>query len=111
MGTDDDNVKRFLTALEQDGVAGVGAFDYMKSVCIFSKSMPTSSGAPLASSNSIGAAYALSVLDTLSKVTQNVNKLILSNEKASMLSRDVAAIMGGKAEGEIVERYGLLHNM
>lgn len=107
-GAGDAEVSRCLAALREAGVEDLSAYEYLKGVRMFSRSISTTSAAPLTNSGSLGGAYAMSVLDTLSQVASNVNKLILSGEKATVAARDVQMLMDGKTEGEVNERYGVL---
>lgn len=101
----DGELERCVTALKHAGCKDLRAYRYLRNIKAFTRSMSATSVAPLSGSSSIGGAYAATVLDTLSQVASNVNKLILSNDKALAATRDMNALMEGKPEAELSERY------
>lgn len=96
---------RAVMALKTAGCTDLRAYRYLQNIKAFTRSMSTTSVTPLTGSSSIGGAYAATVLDTLSQVASNVNKLILANDKALGAARDMSALMESKVEAEVSERY------
>lgn len=96
---------RCVMALKHAGCKDLRAYRYLRNIKAFTRSMSATSVTPLSGSSSIGGAYAATVLDTLSQVASNVNKLILSNDKALAATRDMNALMDAKPEAEVSERY------
>lgn len=104
----DSDLKQCTNALEHAGCTDLRAYTYLKSIRAFTKSMSTIPSGPIASSSSIGSGYAASVLDTLSQVAVNVNKMIISADKALATARVVQTLMDQKGDAEILDRYLLL---
>lgn len=102
---DDRDLNVCMEALRQAGCDDFRAFRYLQSIRAFTRSVSTVPETPLSASSSLGGAYAASVLDTLSQVANNVNKLILSGDKALTTAKDVSALMEAKEGGELNERY------
>lgn len=104
------DLSRCLEAVQVAGCTNddLRAYTYLKSIRAFTKSMSTASTDQLSASSSLGGVYAASVLDTLSQVANNVNKLILSTDNGLATARDVAVLMDGKPEPEVTDRYILL---
>lgn len=98
-------LQRCEAGLREAGCRDLRAYRYVRSIRAFTRSMSTAGATPLANSSSIGGVYAASVLDTLSQVANNVNKLILSVDKALTVAHDVQCLMEGRGEGGVAERY------
>lgn len=103
--TSEGELERCVAALKHAGCKDLRAYRYLRNIKAFTRSMSATSVTPLSGSSSIGGAYAATVLDTLSQVASNVNKLILSTDKALAATRDMNALMDGKVEAEVSERY------
>lgn len=103
-----DDLSKCTSALETAGCSDLRAFTYLKSIKAFTKSMASVPVAPLASSSSIGSGYAASVMDTLSHVANNVNKLIISADKALAAARVMQTLMDQKGDAEVLEGYATL---
>lgn len=103
--TSEGELERCVAALKHAGCKDLRAYRYLRNIKAFTRSMSATSVTPLSGSSSIGGAYAATVLDTLSQVASNVNKLILSTDKALAATRDMNALMDGKSEAEVSERY------
>lgn len=101
----ENELSRCTSALQSAGCTDLRAYSYLKSIRAFTKSISSVPTAPLTSSTSIGSGYAASVLDTLSQVANNVNKLIISTDKALAAARVVQTLMDQKGDAEILERY------
>lgn len=101
----DADISRCVSALQSAGCTDLRAYEYVKSIRAFTKSISSVPVAPLASSSSIGGAYAASVLDTLSQVASNVNKMIISADKALAAARVVQILMDQKGDPEVLEGY------
>lgn len=104
----DSDLSKCTTALQHAGCSDFRAYTYVKSIRAFTKSISTVPAAPLTSSASIGSGYAASVLDTLSQVANNVNKLIISADKALASARVVQTLMDQKGDAEILDGYLIL---
>lgn len=104
----EDDLKKCITALENAGCSDFRAYGYLKSIRAFTKKVSAIPTAPLAASTSIGSGYAASVLDTLSQVASNVNKLIISADKAFAASRIVKTLMDRKGDTSILDEYETL---
>lgn len=101
----DAELSRCTSALQAAGCTDLRAYSYLKSIRAFTKSISSVPATPLTASSSIGSAYAASVLDTLSQVASNVNKLIISADKALAAARVVQTLMEQKGDTEILEGY------
>lgn len=101
----EDELSRCTSTLQSAGCTDLRAYSYLKSIRAFTKSISSVPAAPLTSSSSIGSGYAASVLDTLSQVANNVNKLIISADKALSAARVVQTLMDQKGDTEILEGY------
>lgn len=104
----EDDIERCVTCLKSAGCVDFRAYNYLKSVRAYTRRMSNSLATPLSTSSSIGGVYAASVLDTLSQVASNVNRLILSSDKGLVAAHDVYALMEAKVDLEIANRYTLL---
>lgn len=102
------DLSRCVTTLEQAGCTDLRAYKYLQSIRAFTKSMSRASATPLTASSSIGSGYAASVLDTLAQVANNVNKLIISTDKALASARVVQTLMDQKGDAEILASYETL---
>lgn len=100
-----EDLEKCVSTLEACGCSDMRAYEYLKSIRAFTKSISRVPDAPLASSTSMGSGYAASVLDTLSQVANNVNKLMISADKALSASRVVQTLMDQKGDAEILEGY------
>lgn len=98
-------LSKCISALQSAGCSDLRAYNYLKSIRAFTKSISRVPDAPLTSSASIGSGYAASVLDTLSQVANNVNKLIISADKALAAARVVQTLMDQKGDLEVLDRY------
>ncbi|KAI0567274.1 Sec1 [Gracilaria domingensis] len=104
----ESDLKRCVEALETAGCSDLRAYAYLQSIRAFTKKVSAIPKAPLTASTSIGSGYALSVLDTLSQVASNVNKLIISADKAFAAARIVQTLMDRKGDASILEEYETL---
>lgn len=101
----DSDLSRCVSALKSAGCTDLRAHEYVKSIRAFTKSISNVAAAPLASSSSIGGGYAASVLDTLSQVASNMNKMIISADKALAAARVVQVLMHQKGDPEVLDGY------
>lgn len=101
----DAELSKCLSVLQSAGCSDLRAYEYLKSIRAFTKSISRMPAAPMVSSSSIGSGYAASVLDTLSQVATNVNKLIISADKALAAARVVQTLMDQKGDPEVLEGY------
>lgn len=100
-----EDLRKCLEGLEKVGCSDFRAYSYLKSIRAFTRSVSTISTAPLAASTGIGGTYAASVLGTLSQVANNVNKLIISGDKAFASARVMQTLMDQRGDPGILEEY------
>ena len=103
-----DELSSCTSALQSCGCTDLRAYKYLQSIRAFTKSISRTSEVPLVASNSIGSGYAASVLDTLSQVANNVNKLIISADKALATARVTQSLMDQKGDAESLQGHTLL---
>lgn len=101
----DSDLSKCVVALQSAGCTDMRAYEYVKSIRAFTKSISSVPAVPLAASSSIGSGYAASVLDTLSQVASNVNKMIISADKALATARVVQVLMDQKGDPEVLDGY------
>lgn len=103
-----DHIAKCLEELRAAGCSDFRAFEYLKSIKSFTQSMMMPMHAAEASSNAtLGAAYG-QVLGTLSQVADNVNRLIISEDKARASARVVQTLMDQRGDQSVLDKYLLL---
>lgn len=100
----EEDLSQCISALQRAGCSDFRAYEYLKSIRAFTKSISSVPVVPLSSSSSIGGTYAASVLDTLSQVAG----LIISPDKAFAAARVVQTLMDQKGDSEVLETYEIL---
>lgn len=106
----DQDIKTCKVALEQAGCRDLRAFEYVKSIKSLTSNITKSSLKMSRSSSglndSLNSGYA-AVIGSLTQVANNVNKLILSENKALASAKVVEALMDQKGTPEILDAHSI----
>lgn len=103
-----EHISKCIEELKNAGCSDFRAYEFLKSIKAFTQSMMMPMRAPEVSSNAtLGAAYG-QVLGTLSQVADNVNRLIISEDKARAAARVVQTLMDQRGDQSVLDKYLLL---
>lgn len=105
----DDALNECTTALRNQGVTDLRAYEFLRSIKAYTQSM-ASIPAQTADQGALGAVGAVGTqfLGTLSQVAENVGRLVVAEDKAGAAARVVNTLMEQRGDQDVLDSYLLL---